>query len=459
MTGNQPYDAHSRDTVDRDPWLGCVVGQRYRIEQRIGQGGMGVVYRGQHLELGKRVAIKRLDPSIVGDPDSFARFRREAVAASRIESPHVVHVFDWGKADDGSPYLVMELLEGCDLRELFRREGRLLAEQAAAVMGQVLRALIRTHEAQILHRDLKPENIFLCNYGSDELYVKLLDFGISKQLVEAAPENQVTKRGVILGTASYMSPEQARGDSTLDVRSDIYGVGAILYEALTGQVPHRARTYEATLVAICTRDAEDVRLLAPLVPEVLAGAVAKALKRDPNERFGSAREFLDALTLAVPDLNTRLSEPVPHGVDPAHPDWVTGPRRRWRARVYLIVAAILVATAAATYLTHRRHLAPPRDASLAVPDQRPSPSVTVSPRGQPEPEPQPQPQPSGPHAAEGTPQVTPSARARSATEPSPSAAATRAPGARHGPATTPPGIGPTDAPGVASDLKLRRTMP
>lgn len=302
MPGTEQFVPPTSGDPSHDPWLTTVVGQRYRIEARIGQGGMGVIYRGQHLELGKRVAIKRLDARIAGDPTSFERFRREAITASQIESPHVVHVFDWGKAEDGSAYLVMELLEGSDLRQRLMAEGRLLAEQAATIAAQVLRALIHTHHAQIIHRDLKPENVYLCRYDEDETYVKLLDFGISKRHEPHADEPHVTKTGVVLGTASYMSPEQARGDAKLDLRSDLYSVGAILYEMLTGRVPHRGRTYEATLYEICTRDADDVRLHAPLVSEALAKVAARALERDPDHRFQSAKEFLDALVAAMPSL-------------------------------------------------------------------------------------------------------------------------------------------------------------
>lgn len=332
MSGTERYVPGESADPAKDPWLSSVVGQRYRIEARIGQGGMGVIYRGQHLELGKRVAIKRLDARISSDPISFERFRREAIAASRIESPHVVHVFDWGKADDGSPYLVMELLEGSDLRQLLMQEGRLLVEQAASIVAQVLRALIHTHQARIIHRDLKPENVFLCRYD-DEVYVKLLDFGISKRSDAEADTPQVTRTGVVLGTASYMSPEQARGDETLDLRSDLYSVGAILYETLSGRVPHRGRTYEATLYEICTRDADDVRLHAPLVPESLAKVVARALARDPNRRFESAKEFLEALGAAVPSVgllsldsgaNKSLGSRVPESV--VHSDMTSSVR-------------------------------------------------------------------------------------------------------------------------------------
>jgi serine/threonine-protein kinase len=308
MTSQAPTEVDSPESGVADPWLGALIGERYRVDCRIGEGGMGVIYSGQHCELGRRVAIKRLDSKIAKDAESFERFRNEAIAASGISNPHVVQVFDWGKADDGSPFLVMELLEGSDLRALLAREGRLPAHRAAAIALQVLRALISTHHAHIVHRDLKPENVFLCNDGSDQPFVKLLDFGISKRTAMGAAAQQLTRSGVIVGTAAYMSPEQARGDLPLDERSDLYSVGVILYETLTGQVPHRARTYEGTLVQICTRDADDVRLLAPLVPERLASVIRRALQRDREARYGSARQFYDALVEAM-DLPTRPSDP------------------------------------------------------------------------------------------------------------------------------------------------------
>jgi serine/threonine-protein kinase len=266
---------------------------------------MGIVYRGTHLELGKRVAIKRLDARLAVDASSFERFRREALAACRIESPYVVQVFDWGKAPDNSPFIVMELLDGRSLRDHFEREGRLEAVEASAIAVQILKGLYRIHQAQVLHRDLKPENVFLCDYNEEAPFVKLLDFGISKQLIKTAPAEQVTDTGVVLGTATYMSPEQAKGDKELDARSDLYSLGAVLYEALTGTAPHRGMTYAAILVDICTRDADDVRLHCPLIPEALALVVKRALERDREARFSTALEFLDALVDAVPSLNIR----------------------------------------------------------------------------------------------------------------------------------------------------------
>jgi serine/threonine-protein kinase len=288
-----------------DDWLHQILAERYRVDARIGRGGMGIVYRGTHLELGKRVAIKRLDARLAVDASSFERFRREALAACRIESPYVVQVFDWGKAPDNSPFIVMELLDGRSLRDHFEREGRLEAVEASAIAVQILKGLYRIHQAQVLHRDLKPENVFLCDYNEEAPFVKLLDFGISKQLLTTATAEQVTDTGVVLGTATYMSPEQAKGDKELDARSDLYSLGAVLYEALTGTAPHRGMTYAAILVDICTRDADDVRLHCPLIPEALALVVKRALERDRDARFSNALEFLDALVDAVPSLNIR----------------------------------------------------------------------------------------------------------------------------------------------------------
>jgi eukaryotic-like serine/threonine-protein kinase len=466
MTGIEPQQSIPSETKTMDPWLGSVVGERYRVEEQIGQGGMGVVYLGRHLELGKRVAIKRLDPRIASDPTSFERFRREAIAASRIESPHVVHVFDWGKAADGSPFLVMELLEGYDLRELFRREGRLLPEPAVAIVVQVLRALQRTHQAEIVHRDLKPENVYLCRYDTDEPYVKLLDFGISKQTTRTAGDDPVTRTGMIMGTASYMSPEQARGDETLDVRSDLYSVGAILFEALTGRVPHRGRTYEATLVDICTRDADDVRLHAPLTPALLAEVVARALKRDVERRYQSAKEFLEALGAAVPDASLRASDLIPDRSGPTHTDLqTTGPASpifghppaKRRSRIAWLVPIVVLAGATlvgwALWRRQSRAILPQADLSAhpspAQSGQSPAAANSIGVRY------------NDPRAPQNQTHSTATTTDDNQVRPlHPRPSFTDEP--RNGSANSPEhsGTGANDhASGVASGLKLRRTMP
>src|SRR5450432_30210 len=188
----------------------------------------------------------------------------------------------------------MELLTGEDLRARLRRERRLSVTAALRIASQVLRALMRAHAAGIVHRDLKPDNIFLCARDDDPSFVKIVDFGISK-VARVRAADTLTRRGTVLGTAFYMSPEQAQSFADVDGRTDLFSLGAILFEMLTGQPPHLARTYEAVLIAICTHDAPDVRSRAPEVPEAVAAVVARALQRDREQRFQSAREFASAI--------------------------------------------------------------------------------------------------------------------------------------------------------------------
>src|SRR5450432_3539573 len=178
----------------------------------------------------------------------------------------------------------MELLTGEDLRARLRREGRLSVDAALRITGQVLRALVRAHPAGIVHRDLKPDNVFLCARDDEPSFVKIVDFGISK-VVRARVADTLTRRGTVLGTAFYMSPEQAQSFADIDGRTDLFSLGAILFEMLTGQPPHVAASYEAVLIAICTEDAADVRDRAPEIPAAVAAVVARALLRDRDQRF------------------------------------------------------------------------------------------------------------------------------------------------------------------------------
>ncbi|MEB2311359.1 MAG: serine/threonine-protein kinase [Polyangiaceae bacterium] len=286
-----------RDPED-DPLVGASVG-KYRISDRIGRGGMGAVYRAVNTEIGKRVALKFLDREAARDLDAVSRFQREAEAASAVDSAHIVQIFDSGRAPDGRPFLVMELLTGEDLRARLRREGRLALPVALRIADGVLRGLARAHEAGIVHRDLKPDNVFLCRRDDDPMFVKIVDFGISKvQRAEAAADT-LTRRGTVLGTAFYMSPEQAQAFPDIDGRADLFSLGAILFEALAGRPPHTGSVYEAVLVALCTKDAPDVRSFAPEVPEAVARVIARALARDGAERFQSAEDFLAALAASA----------------------------------------------------------------------------------------------------------------------------------------------------------------
>jgi serine/threonine protein kinase len=284
------------DAIDR--LVGRTVSGKYRIDRLLGRGGMGAVFQATNTLINKRVALKFLASEAAGDDQAAQRFQREAEAASLVESEHIVHIFDFGTTEEGLPFLVMELLSGRDLRQLLKQTPMLDVATACGITLQLLRALVRAHPAGIVHRDLKPDNVFLCDRDGAEPLVKIVDFGISK-LSRKTTLDTLTQRGTILGTAFYMSPEQAQGLEEVDARADLYSVGALLYEMLAGKPPHTAPTYEAVLVAICTRDADDVRTHAAAVPEALARFLKKALGRERSQRFQDASEMFAALEAAA----------------------------------------------------------------------------------------------------------------------------------------------------------------
>jgi len=290
----------SRHVEEDDPLVGTLVADKYRIDRLLGRGGMGAVYEATNVGIGKRIALKFLDRDATRHGDAVTRFQREAQAASAVESAHIVHIFDAGVSEDGRPFLVMERLTGEDLRSMLKREGRLDVPAAVHIVGQALRGLSRAHAAGIVHRDLKPDNVFVCRRDDDPMFVKLVDFGISKITRNESSADTLTRRGTVLGTAFYMSPEQAQAFPDIDGRTDLFSAGAILFESLAGRPPHVGSVYEAVLIEICTKDAPDVRDFAPKVPEAIAQVIKKALARDRDERFADANEMYDALALAAP---------------------------------------------------------------------------------------------------------------------------------------------------------------
>jgi serine/threonine protein kinase len=296
-------EGHASDPGSAKGAIGLVLDGKWRLTRVIGRGGRGVVYEAQHVAFGKRVALKFIEAEAATDPEMSARFRREAEAASAVESAHIVHIFDTGVTPAGAPYLVMELLRGETLGERIRRAGPLSVTASLQIVGQVLRGLSPAHRAGVIHRDLKPDNLFLVEREDDEPFVKILDFGISKITRETGETGMatLTRKGAVLGTPYYMSPEQAQGDATIDARTDIFSLGAILYECLTGQAPHaEIKSYEGIIVARCTRDPIPLRQLNPDVPEALEIVVARALARNRDARYASAHELLDALCAAAP---------------------------------------------------------------------------------------------------------------------------------------------------------------
>jgi eukaryotic-like serine/threonine-protein kinase len=264
--------------------VGLVVDGRYRIERVLGTGGMGAVYEAEHVEIGKKVALKVLHPQFSRQADLVARFRREARAASKVGHPNIVDVTDSGTTPEGDVYFVMERLDGLDLGEVLRHERRIAPDRVVAIGTQVCRALSAAHAAGIIHRDLKPENIFLVSREGVADFVKVLDFGIAKQ--DMGNQNlprRLTTPGIAMGTPEYMAPEQAAGKA-IDGRVDIYSVGAILYEMLTADPPHHGANTMEILSKKATESPTPPRDLNPDVPEALEEVVMRCLERDPDRR-------------------------------------------------------------------------------------------------------------------------------------------------------------------------------
>lgn len=303
---DQPRDRSDRE-LELEKLVGRTVAGRYKVTKLIGLGGMGAVYEGEHLGIGKKVALKFVDREFAHTEQVASRFAREARAASAIESDHIVQVFDAGM-DEDRPYIVMELLRGEDLGRMLRRTNKLPVPEALNIVAQVLRGLADAHEAGIVHRDLKPDNVFLTERRSDA-FVKIVDFGISKieRTSTGTTPLALTQKGTVLGTPLYMSPEQAQAAPDLDGRTDLYSVGAILFESLAGRPPHVGETYEQIIVSICMTDAPDLRNVDPEVPEAVARFVRRALSRDRTKRFSSARQMLVALSEILPAAKALIS--------------------------------------------------------------------------------------------------------------------------------------------------------
>jgi serine/threonine-protein kinase len=291
--------------------IGKVFEGKYELVRLLGEGGMGAVYEAQHQLIGRRLAVKFLHPQYATSPDVVTRFHREAQAAARIGHENIIEVTDMGQAEDGSPYIVMEFLEGTDVRGLLDEIGAIPVKRAAHIMIQALSALQAAHNVDIIHRDLKPENIFLLRKGNNPDYVKLLDFGISKfKALETDNARALTQTGTVLGTPHYMSPEQARGDQNITARSDIYAMGVILYQMVTGQLPFDAPNYNALLIKILTEEPPRPEVLNPDLPQELVDTIDRAMSRNEADRFATCDDFRRYLLPFAPgssDMGSQLS--------------------------------------------------------------------------------------------------------------------------------------------------------
>jgi eukaryotic-like serine/threonine-protein kinase len=276
---------------------GDILAGKYRIDKILGAGGMGVVVAAHHIRLDEKVAIKFLLPEALGSGEALARFEREARAAVKIKSEHVARVIDVGTLETGAPYIVMEYLEGGDLAAWVHQKGALPIEQAVEFVLQACEAIAEAHGLGIVHRDLKPANLFIIRRPDGGLSAKVLDFGISKvtRTAQSVSDAAMTKTRAVMGSPLYMSPEQLQSAREVDARADIWALGVILFELVTGKVPFMGETFPDLCVKIATHPPPPLRSIRPDAPEALEAAILKCLEKDRTRRYRNVAQLAVAL--------------------------------------------------------------------------------------------------------------------------------------------------------------------
>jgi serine/threonine-protein kinase len=359
-----------------------VVAERFRLNKVIGRGGMGSVWLATHLGLDIPCAVKFIEGHYALQPEAQTRFEREAKAAAALRSPHVVQILDHG-VWQGVPYLAMELLEGEDLGHRLKRVGRLHPKDACVIVAQVARALTKAHAAGIVHRDLKPDNIFLVR-DDDREFAKVLDFGIAK--VTGGVEGSSTKTGAMLGTPYYMSPEQAQGIKAVDYRSDLWSMGVIVFQAVTGNLPFESTAIGDLIMRIIVQPIPVPSAVHPGLPHAFDRWWAKASSRDPARRFQSAKQLSDDLLLAFGQSQ------------------LTDVMDRHELRAVMGSDARVAQAAPSPFFTPNPAGTPPPAGTMPV-AQQPMPPVPYAMEMSPYPmqPPPPQAYPSGPHGMTGAP--------------------------------------------------------
>ena len=296
--------------VPIDPLIGRTFEGKYRLDEVLGGGGMGTVYRATHLLIDRPVALKVLSQRFVGDQTAQQRFRREARAAGRMQHPNAVTVTDFGATEDGYLYIVMELLEGRTLRDLLAHEAPLDPARAVSIMLQTCAAVGAAHDAGLIHRDLKPANIFIEQRPNLPSVVKVLDFGVAKFVVEEHDDdyNTLTQVGAIIGTPRYMSPEQCSGAAALTPASDVYSLGIIFYEMLAGVAPFNAETPLGVALKQVSEAPQSLCEIVPSIPPELERVVLHALAKNPQQRPQNANELRRELHATADNLGLEHAE-------------------------------------------------------------------------------------------------------------------------------------------------------
>jgi serine/threonine-protein kinase len=433
---------------------GTVIAGKYQLTHTLGRGGMGLVVAATHLQLERRVAIKFLLPEHLEKVDVVSRFTREARAAAKIQSDHVAHVLDVG-VDGDSPYMVMEYLEGEDLKDVLARRGPLGVEEATKYIRQACEALAEAHELGIVHRDLKPANLFLAIRPNGRSLLKVLDFGISK-IMNPATETELTLTSRAIGSPSYMSPEQLTASRSLDARADVWGLGVVLYELLTRRRPFRGDAMPQVVAMILKGEFEKLDWVRPELPAELVAAVHKCLEISPDQRFASVTELALALAPFAPLESTSAVDGIPRAKMPSHssiPRAAPGedsntagissvvtpavksarPPRRAMLAVAGGVGMLTMLGLGALVLTRGQATSAPVAATPAAPPPRESASVATSP--------------------------APVAPALPPTEPAPSASPSAAPAVASAVAATPPPRHPAAAPPARGGATPRAGAP
>jgi eukaryotic-like serine/threonine-protein kinase len=283
---------------------GEILAGRYRVERVLASGGMGVVVAARHVSLGQRVALKFLLSNLPATSEVAARFEREGKAAALLRSEHVARVTDIGQLENGAPFMVMEFLDGSDLATVVEREGPLSIPSAVEYVLQTCEGLAEAHAAHIVHRDLKPSNLFRTMRPDGSPLIKILDFGISK--VDDASSAAVTSTAAVLGSPLYMSPEQMQSSKSVDARSDIWSLGVVLHQLLTGKPPFEEETLPALCVAIATKAPTSLRSILPNAPPELEAIINRCLQKSPAARFQNVAELATALAPFCPEARSHV---------------------------------------------------------------------------------------------------------------------------------------------------------